>query len=652
MWNKRIKARVFRTLVILGVLLALAVAAVIFAVNRLFREQTIQNGMPANGVISLYEQADGTVYMQWPAGIGADGYRVEISKTNTGEILFSRDTEKCSCTLSGLPREEQLTLRVCSVSQQNENEEIGSRELAVNLRLKAPVASEVQYTVDSHTGTVTLSAKLDSDVACRAQLLDSKGLVLGYQELVDGKASFRIGDNGNYPIPAEGESYMLTLTAYREAAGLVHYGVLTQAAPLNRESFLGNPLELTSQPAQGNALKLTWNKSIGDFYEIQLYDGGAWTRLYMVRQGQELSYVTESLEACREYRFRVVAKTDSDAAGQSETLAAAECKVTTGVFTQYATIWPLIDLPVYTDTGALLGTATAGSAYCVLAEEDGRFQIRLGYDCGYIDSNYCMINLPDYMGELCSYDITNSYGSVFQVHDYAIPDVTGTVVKGYEHMQQKNGDFLVPLLYPAAKKLVAAAEAALKEGYRLKIYEAFRPREATLSVYDLTQAIVQNMVPQHPEGLTYEQLMTDNGRYALSNFLAKGISNHNRGIALDLTLETLNKVELGMQTAIHDLSWYSEPAANNENANALRNIMTKAGLTTLDSEWWHFQDEEAKQNLTQMQPLQEGVDAQCWVKDNSGWRYRTEDGSWLKDCIWQLDGISYSFDANGYAIEQ
>ena len=96
----------------------------------------------------------------------------------------------------------------------------------------------------------------------------------------------------------------------------------------------------------------------------------------------------------------------------------------------------------------------------------------------------------------------------------------------------------------------------------------------------------------------------------------------------------------------------SEPAANNENANALRNIMTKAGLTTLDSEWWHFQDEEAKQNLTQMQPLQEGVDAQCWVKDNSGWRYRTEDGSWLKDCIWQLDGVSYSFDAEGYATEQ
>ena len=99
MWNKRVKARVLRTLVILGVVLALVVAGVIFAVNQLLSRQTTQNGMPANGVIYLYEESDGTIYMQWPAGIGADGYRVEISKTNTGEILFSRDTEKCSCTL-------------------------------------------------------------------------------------------------------------------------------------------------------------------------------------------------------------------------------------------------------------------------------------------------------------------------------------------------------------------------------------------------------------------------------------------------------------------------------------------------------------------------------------------------------------------------
>ncbi len=654
MWNKRLQTRVIRILVILGVLLALAVAGVIFAVNRLVREHTTQNSMPQNGVISLYEQSDGTVYMAWPVGIGADSYTLEVSKADTGEILFSQDTEKCSCTLSGLPREERLTLRVRSNAWQDGKLYPGSRDLSVNLRLKAPAVSDVQWDADPYTGMLTVSAQLDSDTACRAQIMDAHGVVLGFQELVEGKAAFRFGDNGGYPLPGEEESYILTLTAYRKAAGLDYYGVETVGATVNRELFEGNPLELIHEPAEGNALKLSWNETRGDYYELQMYEEGSWKRLHMVRQGQELSYVTESLQACRDYRFRVVARSDPNAAGESETLATAQCQVTTGVFTQYATVWPLIDLPVYTDTGksSQLGTAPAGSAYCVLSEESGMFRIRLGNETCYVDSSYCMINLPDYMGNLCSYDIANSYGSLFKVHDYAIPNVTGTVVKGYEHMQQKNGEFLVPLLYPAAKKLVTAAEAARAEGYRLKIYEAFRPREATLAVYDLTQAIVQNIVPQHPEGLTYEQLMTDSGRYALSNFLAKGISNHNRGIALDLTLETLNAVELSMQTPIHDLSWYSEPAANNENANTLRKIMTDAGLTTLDSEWWHFQDEEAKQNLAQMKPLQSGVNAQCWVKDNFGWRYRTAEGSWLKDGIWQLDGISYTFDAQGYATEQ
>lgn len=654
MWNKREKARVFRVLAILGAVLAVVAAAIAFGVNRLILEQATQNSMPQNGVISLYEQPDGTVYMCWPAGIGADSYSVEITKADTGEILFSRDTEKCACTLSGLPQDERLTVCIRSGAWHDGKYYPGSRDLSVSLRLKAPAVSNVECAVDPNTGVLNLSAQLNSDTACRLQLFDHQGNVVGFQELMGGKATVYFGDNGGHPIPGEEESYILALTAYREAAGLIYYGVENRVFTVNQELFSGNPLALMSEPADGNALKLTWNKIRGDYYELQQLVDGNWKRLYMARQGQELAFTTESLKACRDYRFRVVVKTDPNAEGQSDTLATAELTVTTGVSAQYATVWPLIDLPVYSDTGksSLLGMAPAGSAYCVLSEEGGMFRIRLGNASGYVDSSYCMINLPDYMGNLCSYEITNSYSSIFKVHEYAIDGVTGTVIKGYEHMQQKNGEFLVPLLYPAAKKLAVAAEIAREEGYRLKIYEAFRPREATLAVYDLTQAMIQNPIPQHPESLTYEQLMTDSGRYALSNFLAQGISNHNRGIALDLTLETLDAVEVDMQTAIHDLSWYSEPAANNENANTLREIMTGAGMTTLDSEWWHFQDEEAKQNLTQIQPLQEGVNAQCWVKDNSGWRYRNADGSWLKDCVWQIDGISYSFDEKGYATEQ
>ncbi len=123
------------------------------------------------------------------------------------------------------------------------------------------------------------------------------------------------------------------------------------------------------------------------------------------------------------------------------------------------------------------------------------FLVRTPDGEGYIDSNYCMINLPDYLGELCAYDITNSYASLYMVHGYEIPDVTGTVILGYEDVELAEGEYLVPLLYPSAQKLAAAAQAALADGYRLKIYDAYRPREASLSIYGLTGQHLNDPIP-------------------------------------------------------------------------------------------------------------------------------------------------------------
>ena len=153
------------------------------------------------------------------------------------------------------------------------------------------------------------------------------------------------------------------------------------------------------------------------------------------------------------------------------------------------------------------------------------------------------------------------------------------------------------------------------------------------------------------EGLTYQILMTDNGRYLLANFLGKGSSNHNIGVALDLTLETLSGKELEMQTSMHDLSWYSELKRNNENADMLKSIMVQAGFGTLDSEWWHFQDNDAKAELT-LKPLYHGISPQCWMKDDQGWRYRQSNGKYLTGCTKTVDGVTYIFDENGYAAEQ
>lgn len=652
MLNKRSKARIVRTLVILGAVLVLAVVGIVIALTQLLTGQMTKNGMPSDSILYLYEQEDGTTRMEWSAGINADNYSVEVTRFGEKEVLYSHTTTKRSCTLPAMPAGERLTIRVRSGAVHKGKTYPGSQDLLVNLKLEPPTVSDMKWEVDPDTDILKLQAVMNSDTACRMQVTDLEGKTGAIREMPGGKTTITFGNGEKLPIPTAEANYTFTFTAYRQAPQVVYYGIQAKTVTLNRDQFLGNFLKLEYESTGNNTVSLTWNETKGDRYELQRLsdDGQRWETVYTVDHSGALRYTVGQLDTFRKYRFRVKAVTGEGE--QAETTYSAELNVSTGVSSQYATIWPLIDLDVYADAEktTTLGTAPAGKAYCVLTETNGLFQVRFADRTGYLDSNYCMINLPEFMGDLCSYDITNSYSSIFKVHDYPIAGVTETVVQGYENVEQENGHYLVPLLYPAAKKLVKAAQTAQASGYRLKIYEAYRPRQATLAVYQQAESIIQQTVPMTT--MTYFQLMTDNGRYNLSNFLANGISNHNRGVALDLTLETMDRVEVDMQTAIHDLSWYSEVSANNDSANKLRQFMTGAGFATLKSEWWHFQDDGAKAELTQIKELYGGISAQCWMRDDYGWRYRLSDGSWLRNCIRAVDGISYFFDSNGYATAQ
>ena len=319
-----------------------------------------------------------------------------------------------------------------------------------------------------------------------------------------------------------------------------------------------------------------------------------------------------------------------------------------GTGVMYATIWPILDLTIYDTSarGTALGTANAAMAYCVAGEENGMFLVRFNGGWGWIDSNYCMINLPDYLGNLCRYDIVNSYSAIYMAHDAALPSITGTVITGYEYVQTPTG-YLVPLLYPAAKKLEQAGLRAMEDGYQLKIYDAYRPGKATRMLYDTTWAIQNDLIPGLGE--TYGQRITG-GIYSLSDFLARSGSTHNQGVALDLTLvDAQTGQELQMQTALHDLSWNAVRTYNNEAANRLSSYMTGAGFATLSTEWWHFQDNDTRYALG-VNYQYEGVSRAGWTYDGQGWKCLRADGSCLTgDQV--LDGISYYFDALGYVVE-
>jgi D-alanyl-D-alanine dipeptidase len=125
-----------------------------------------------------------------------------------------------------------------------------------------------------------------------------------------------------------------------------------------------------------------------------------------------------------------------------------------------------------------------------------------------------------------------------------------------------------------ARKLAEAQQKAEAVGFRLKIYDAYRPRSVQ---YELWKYMPDSSYVGDPE---------------------TG-SNHNRGAAADLTLVDINSGrELDMPTGIMDYAGGVCRRGNSnlwtlrqkENVEILTGIMESCGFTPLSSEWWHYDD--------------------------------------------------------------
>ena len=125
------------------------------------------------------------------------------------------------------------------------------------------------------------------------------------------------------------------------------------------------------------------------------------------------------------------------------------------------------------------------------------------------------------------------------------------------------------------KALVKANSKFMKLGYKIKIYDCYRP----LDVQKKMWAIVSNPI------------------YVANP--SKG-SIHNRGGALDITLVDNNGKELDMGTpfdffgpeASHDYKGFSKEII--ENRALFKKIMIGSKFQSFDSEWWHYNLKNAK----------------------------------------------------------
>jgi len=681
MWSKQKK-----TTLLLSVLCALllVVLVIFLVVGLLIPYLNAKNTMDPDGILSIHTNDDGTLRFEWPEGSNASGYKLQVLDSD-GTVLYSDSTTECFGIVPDLPADRELVVRVTSVRDYDGRTREGAEDLEAVITTPSPRIRNLSWNPDEEQDTVDIDFDMSDGDLCRVYMAAGDEKPVLVEELREGKLQLRFGEGEKYAVPTYDRPLHFSFQLERAGDKVFCQGG-TEGFTLTREHLLGTELNVKHTYVGDNTYTFTWNETKGAYYDVRFSkDGGkTWETMAYIPADRDRSYTTPSLTACTDYIVSVVAVGGYSASNGGFAAEAVPIQIHTDEKLLYSTIWPLMDLTVYGDQRGRqeLGSVAAGSAWCLLGQEGKYFKIRYQGQDGYINSDYCMINVAEYLGNLCIYDITNSYSSIYLVHEYGIENVSGTVITGYEHVKTGEDAFLVPLLFPTAQKLMNAALSAKEQGYRLKIYDSFRPQDATYSIYHQTFDIMRKAVPDQTftgktvddlyllrgepyqtvtvkeeteEGtvaktvtmMPYITLMTNNGEYPLSVFLAPNISRHNLGVALDLTLTDADGKELEMQTSMHDLSWYSIARRNNDNANTLYRIMNEAGLRNIYSEWWHFQDNEIYERHA-YQPLKSGVSWECWVADNNGWRYRLADGSFFANCTRTIGGQSYTFDENGY----
>ncbi len=169
--------------------------------------------------------------------------------------------------------------------------------------------------------------------------------------------------------------------------------------------------------------------------------------------------------------------------------------------------------------------------------------------------------------------------AAYDIRYYSPNNFTGHKINGYK----------APRAYMTKKALAALAQAAAdlrKQGYRLLIWDSYRPQKA---VDDFVAWIND---PTNPGDKTFYPALQKSDLLAGEYIMAK--SGHTRGSTVDLTLIKKDGSFVDMGGTFDLFSEISHPnykkitKKQKRNRQILREAMIKAGFLPLESEWWHF----------------------------------------------------------------
>ena len=172
-------------------------------------------------------------------------------------------------------------------------------------------------------------------------------------------------------------------------------------------------------------------------------------------------------------------------------------------------------------------------------------------------------------------------GIVQEIRYFSTYNFVGERVDGYEEP-------CAILTREAARALKTISNQANVQGYRLKIFDAYRPVQAVKHfVLWGIEDLDQRMKPYFYPNLEKNELFKEG--YIASR------SSHSRGSTVDLTLlDMTTGKELDMGSPFDFFSEKSHPdykgVTEEQYANRmfLQDLMVNGGFVPIDCEWWHF----------------------------------------------------------------
>ena len=169
--------------------------------------------------------------------------------------------------------------------------------------------------------------------------------------------------------------------------------------------------------------------------------------------------------------------------------------------------------------------------------------------------------------------------AVYDIRYYSSYNFTGNKINGYK----------APVAYMTKEGLNAlsiAAKDLRKQGYRLLIWDSYRPQKAIDNFVEWINNPNDEGDKSFYPNLKKSDLLK--GQYIMAK------SGHSRGSTVDLTLIKKDGSFVDMGGTFDLFSEISHPdykkltKEQKKNRKILHDAMIKAGFQGIDSEWWHF----------------------------------------------------------------